>query len=75
LALAWILAQGPEFIVIPGTTKIKNLEENAGAAKVTLTKEEINQIRKACENADTAGDRYMKEHSTNLYGDSAPMKT
>jgi aryl-alcohol dehydrogenase-like predicted oxidoreductase len=75
LTLAWIFAQGPEFIVIPGTTKIKNLKEIPGAAKVKLTKEESDQIRKACENADTAGDRYMKEHSTNLYGDSAPMKT
>ena len=75
LTLAWILAQGDQFIVIPGTTKIKNLEENAGAAKVKLTEEEIAQIRKACESADTAGDRYMKEHSAHLYGDSAPRKT
>lgn len=74
LTLAWILAQGDQFIVIPGTSKIKNLEENVAAAKVKLTKDEINQIRKACESADTAGDRYMKEHSSNLYGDSAPMK-
>jgi hypothetical protein len=38
-----------------------------------LTKEEIAQIRKACENADTAGDRYMEAHSHDLYGDSAPQ--
>jgi aryl-alcohol dehydrogenase-like predicted oxidoreductase len=74
LTLAWILAQGDDFIPIPGTSKIKNLEENVDAAKIKLTEEEIIQIRKACENADTSGDRYMKEHSSNLYGDSAPLK-
>jgi len=74
LTLAWILAQGPEFIVIPGTTKIKNLEENAGAAQIKLTKEEIQQIRTACQNADTAGDRYPKEYSDHCFGNSAPLK-
>ena len=34
LTLAWILAQGDDFIVIPGTSKIKNLEENAGLLKL-----------------------------------------
>ncbi|CAF0891043.1 unnamed protein product [Adineta steineri] len=74
LTLAWILAQGEQFFVIPGTTKIKNLEENVAAAKIKLTKEEIEQIRQACQNADTAGERYTKAHSKNLYGDSAPIK-
>ncbi|CAF1010526.1 unnamed protein product [Didymodactylos carnosus] len=73
LTLAWILAQGEQFIVIPGTSKIKNLEENVAAAKVKLTKAEIEQIRQACQNADTAGDRYMAAHSGHLYGDSAPL--
>ena len=74
LTLAWILAQGEQFIVIPGTGKIANLEENLGAAKIKLTKEQIAEIRQACENADTAGDRYMAAHSSNLYGDSAPLQ-
>jgi len=74
LVLAWILAQGEDFIVIPGTTKIKNLEENVQAAQVTLTKEEIKQIRFACETADVAGERYPEFLSNGLYGDSAPKK-
>ncbi|CAF3387670.1 unnamed protein product, partial [Rotaria sp. Silwood2] len=45
LTLAWILAQGDDFIPIPGTTKIKNLEENVAAAQILLSKDEINEIR------------------------------
>jgi aryl-alcohol dehydrogenase-like predicted oxidoreductase len=74
LALAWILAQGEDFIVIPGTTKIKNLEENVGAAEIKLTKEETQQLRKACQDADTAGDRYPEVFSLYNFGDSAPLK-
>jgi aryl-alcohol dehydrogenase-like predicted oxidoreductase len=47
LTLAWILAQGDDFIVIPGTTKVKNLEENVGAAKIKLSEEEEKEIRQA----------------------------
>jgi aryl-alcohol dehydrogenase-like predicted oxidoreductase len=75
LSLAWILAQGEDFIIIPGTTKISNLEENVGAVEVKLTKEEVQQLRKACENADTVGDRYPEVFSFCLFGDSAPLKT
>jgi aryl-alcohol dehydrogenase-like predicted oxidoreductase len=74
LTLAWILAQGNDFIVIPGTTKIKNLEENVGTAQVKLNKEEIKEIREACENADVVGERYPQMLSDNLFGDSAPKK-
>ena len=74
LTLAWILAQGEQFIVIPGTTKIKNLEENVGAAEIDLTKEEIQQLRKACEDADTAGYRYPEMFNLYSFGDSAPLK-
>jgi aryl-alcohol dehydrogenase-like predicted oxidoreductase len=74
LTLAWILAQGEQFFVIPGTTKIKNLEENASAVNVKLTNEDIAQIRRACENADISGDRYPAQYSHTLYADSAPLK-
>jgi aryl-alcohol dehydrogenase-like predicted oxidoreductase len=74
LTLAWILAQGEQFIVIPGTSKVKNLAENVGAANIKLTKEEIEQIRKASQNADPAGDRYPKEYSQYSFADSAPLK-
>ena len=74
LSLAWILAQGEDFIVIPGTTKIKNLEENVGAAEIKLTEEEIQQIRKFCQEANTAGDRYPEIFGLSQFGDSAPLK-
>lgn len=74
LTLAWILAQGDDFIPIPGTTKIKNLEENAAAAQIKLNKEEIQEIRRACEKADVAGARYPEAFCDALFGDSAPKK-
>ncbi|CAF1400305.1 unnamed protein product [Adineta steineri] len=74
LTLAWILAQGDDFIPIPGTSKIRNLEENAGAAQVKLSKEEVKNIRDACEKADIQGDRYPPQFSDHVFGDSAPKK-
>jgi aryl-alcohol dehydrogenase-like predicted oxidoreductase len=74
LTLAWILAQGEDFFAIPGTTKIKNLEENAGAVQIKLSTEEIKEIRQACEKADVAGERYPAMLISNLFGDSAPKK-
>ena len=74
LTLAWILAQGEDFIPIPGTTKIKNLEENAAAAQIKLSKEEVTEIRKACQAADTAGERYPASMTAHLFADSAPKK-
>ena len=70
LTLAWILAQGNDFIPIPGTTKIKNLDENAAAAQIRLTKDEEVEIRRACENADIAGDRYPAALSGSLFADT-----
>lgn len=74
LTLAWILAQGEDFIVIPGTTKIANLEENVAAAQIKLNEEEQKEIRAACENADVAGERYPEVFRSVLFGDSAPKK-
>jgi aryl-alcohol dehydrogenase-like predicted oxidoreductase len=75
LVLAWILAQGDDFIPIPGTSKIKNLEENIAAAQVKLSKEEIQEIRDFCEKADVAGERTAQTHTSLLFGDSAPKKS
>ena len=74
LTLAWILAQGDDFILIPGTTKVKNLEENVGAVKVKLSKDEVQEIRSACEKANVAGERYPEGFSASVFGDSAPKK-
>ena len=72
--MAWILAQGDDFIVIPGTTKIKNLEENVVASQVKLTKEEEKEIRNACEKANIVGGRYPEALNNLLFADSAPKK-
>jgi len=74
LILAWILAQGDDFIVIPGTTKIKHLEENVAAAQVELSKEEEQEIRNVCEKANLVGARGFPERAAFLFGDSAPKK-
>ncbi|KAI9005811.1 aldo/keto reductase [Phycomyces nitens] len=60
--LAWILAQGPEFFVIPGTRRVKYLEENVKAGEITLSKEELAEMRQLINNADTAGERYHADH-------------
>ncbi|KAJ6598148.1 NADP-dependent oxidoreductase domain-containing protein [Mycena vulgaris] len=59
VALAWILAQGDDIIPIPGTKKLKYLEDNLGAAALTLTAEDVAAIRKLALDADAAqGERY-----------------
>ncbi|XP_071733305.1 perakine reductase-like [Rutidosis leptorrhynchoides] len=55
LALAWVLHQGNDVVPIPGTTKIKNLDENVGAVKVKLTKEDVEEICKAVPIDEVAG--------------------
>ena len=74
LTLAWILAQGDDFIPIPGTTKIKNLEENAGAAQVKLSKEDVQELRDAVDKVGVAGDRVSADMADEIYADSAPKK-
>lgn len=58
LALAWVLAQGKDVAPIPGTKRIKYLEENVGALDVTLTKEELNEIDLAFPKGAASGTRY-----------------
>lgn len=58
IALAWLLAQKPWIVPIPGTTKLHRLEENIGAAQVTLSKEELVQIEGALAQLSVHGDRY-----------------
>ncbi|NMF61197.1 aldo/keto reductase [Pseudanabaena yagii] len=58
LALAWLLAQGDDIVPIPGTKRRKYLEENIGAATVTLTAEDIHRINAVAPQGIAAGDRY-----------------
>jgi aryl-alcohol dehydrogenase-like predicted oxidoreductase len=68
LALAWVLAQGKDIVPIPGTKRIKYLDENLGAAKVTLTGEELKQINAIFPTGATAGDRYHAAGMTTVNG-------
>ncbi|RUP48934.1 aldo/keto reductase [Jimgerdemannia flammicorona] len=55
LVLAWVLGQGQDFIPIPGTKRIKYLEENVGAANVTLSEHELKEIRKIIDSIEVHG--------------------
>ena len=57
VALAWLLAQKPWIVPIPGTTKLHRLEENLGAAKVALTQAELNEIGEASASLKLEGAR------------------
>jgi aryl-alcohol dehydrogenase-like predicted oxidoreductase len=61
VALAWLLAQGEHIAPIPGTKRVKYLEENAGAAAVTLTADQLAEIDSAVPAGAVAGDRYTPE--------------
>lgn len=73
LTLAWLLAQGDDIIPIPGTRRIKYLEENWGALKVKLSKEEVEEIRTAVEGAEVAGDRYPEAMKATLFADTVAL--
>ncbi|HWF63322.1 MAG TPA: aldo/keto reductase [Rhizomicrobium sp.] len=60
-ALAWLLAQKPWIVPIPGTTKLNRLEENIGAAKVTLTAEDLSEIDRAAAQITVVGERYTEQ--------------
>ena len=58
IALAWLLAQKPWIVPIPGTRKLERLEENIGAASVDLTDADLREIRDAASKITVQGDRY-----------------
>jgi aryl-alcohol dehydrogenase-like predicted oxidoreductase len=68
IALAWVLAQKPWIVPIPGTTKLHRLQENIGAANIELTNEELQQIENASQQIEITGTRYTEamEKSTGL---------
>jgi aryl-alcohol dehydrogenase-like predicted oxidoreductase len=61
IALAWLLAQKPYIVPIPGTTKLPRLEENLGALNVDLTSGDLHEIESAASMIKVTGDRYPKE--------------
>lgn len=68
IALAWVLAQKPWIVPIPGTTKLHRLAENNAAAEVELTPEELQEIEAASASIEVMGTRYTEamERSTGL---------
>ena len=62
IALAWLLAQRPWIVPIPGTTKLHRLEENLGAADVELTPEDVRAIDAASSTIKIEGARYPEHH-------------
>ncbi|HET7238840.1 MAG TPA: aldo/keto reductase [Terrimicrobiaceae bacterium] len=61
IALAWVLAQKPWMVPIPGTTKLSRLEENIGAASVELTPDDLRDIEAAASKIEVQGARYPEK--------------
>ena len=61
IALAWLLAQKPWIVPIPGTTKLNRLDENIGALAVELTPEDLREIDSAASKITVEGDRYPEQ--------------
>ena len=72
LALAWVMAQGPDVVPIPGTKRRAYLEENAAAAEVTLSASELARIDATVPAGTAAGDRYADMRSTGGRTPAAP---
>jgi aryl-alcohol dehydrogenase-like predicted oxidoreductase len=67
IALAWLLAQKPWIVPIPGTTKLKRLEENVGAVEIELARDDLREIESAASQIEVQGARYP-EHLEQMTG-------
>jgi aryl-alcohol dehydrogenase-like predicted oxidoreductase len=63
VSLAWLMAQKPWIVPIPGTTKLAHLQENLGAEKIAFTPEELQQLTQAISNIHIVGDRYATQQT------------
>jgi aryl-alcohol dehydrogenase-like predicted oxidoreductase len=73
IALAWLLAQRPYIVPIPGTTKLHRLQENIGATGIRLTDADLREINEAASHIQPAGDRYAPAQMA-MVGREAPEK-
>ena len=73
VALAWLLAQRPYIVPIPGTTKLHRLEENIGAANVDLSARDLAEINDGASHIQPEGDRYAPAQMA-MVGREAPVK-
>ena len=67
IALAWLLAQKPWIVPIPGTTKLARLDENIGAVNIELTPDDLREIESAASKIKVQGDRYPEELEKRTY--------
>ncbi|XP_057852788.2 probable aldo-keto reductase 2 [Cryptomeria japonica] len=75
LALAWVQHQGNDVAPIPGTTKIKNFEENIGALSVKLTSEEMKELEAIVSSGGVHGDRYADMDFTWMKSETPPLSS
>jgi aryl-alcohol dehydrogenase-like predicted oxidoreductase len=68
LALAWVLAQRPTIVPIPGTTKVARLQENIGALELTLTADDLRALDTVAPPGAAAGERYQAQAMRLLNG-------
>ena len=61
IALAWLLAQKPWIVPIPGTTKLHRMEENIKATEIELTPDDLREIDSAASKIEIQGDRYPEK--------------
>ena len=66
IALAWVLAQKPWIVPIPGTRNLERLKENFGAVKVIFTNEEMKELNETLSKIKISGDRYSAEYAARI---------
>jgi aryl-alcohol dehydrogenase-like predicted oxidoreductase len=74
IALAWLLAQRPAIVPIPGTTKLHRLEENIGAAEIELMKGDLGAIADAASRIEVEGERYAPQHMAMVGREAPPIR-
>ncbi|KAB8230901.1 NADP-dependent oxidoreductase domain-containing protein [Aspergillus alliaceus] len=74
VALAWLLANGPDIIPIPGTKSAARMDENAASALLQLSEEEVQEIRTLAEKVEIEGTRYPAAVMATLSSDTPPLE-
>ncbi|HOV19197.1 MAG TPA: aldo/keto reductase, partial [Ottowia sp.] len=72
IALAWLLAQRPYIVPIPGTTRLHRLEENIGATTVELSADDLREIEQAAAQIHIEGERYAPQQLAMVGRDAPP---
>ncbi|QQE78233.1 aldo/keto reductase [Alicyclobacillus sp. SO9] len=66
IALAWVLAQKPWIVPIPGTRKMERLEQNIGSTDIVLSSEELSDLNEALSKIEISGDRYPTDYANRV---------